>query len=311
MNDQQTMHDIGKTLLIGVSGGTGHQVVRGMRAKGVANLVAMTRDTQKPSSKNLEKLGVELIEADLDSVASLKDAMTGVENVYLHALSHDAAVADALEVERGANVAAAAAANDIRHLVYNSAEGCDRRTGVDHMDNVARVEMLIDRAGVPNTALRATLFMEEWFKHYTRPGILNGTFSICADEDAVQQYVSVRDLGYIAAQIFQNPDRYAGQKISLASDELTALQLAEAFSHASQKAVRFKAIPIEVFKSQKGMEQMVALLEWYKRDGYKASVEETRKKFPGIWTMSEFLENTHWRDPSVSYESFSDGSFDV
>ena len=59
------------------------------------------------------------------------------------------------------------------------------------------------------------------------------------------------------------------------------------------------------------MEQMVALVEWYERDGYRADVDEVRKEFPGLWSMAEFLHNCRWGDPAISYASFADGSFDA
>jgi nucleoside-diphosphate-sugar epimerase len=46
-----------------------------------------------------------------------------VKAVYCHALSKDAAKADPQEVQRGRNLAAAAKAAGVQHVVYNGAGG--------------------------------------------------------------------------------------------------------------------------------------------------------------------------------------------
>lgn len=309
-SDELNADNVGKILMIGVTGGTGHQAVRGLRARGISNLVALTRDPAKASSRCLETMGVELVTGDMEDIDSLEAAMQGCDRIYLHALSHDTSSADPMEFDRGEKVVAAALKSDITHLVYNSAEGCDRSSGVDHMETVGLVEKLLDTAGIPNTALRATLFMEEWFKHHTRPQILQGTFSLTLAPDFVQQYIAVRDMGYCAAQAFLNPSKYIGRKIALAGDELSNTDLAAAFAEAQASPCEFKPMPLDVFRQMPGMDQMVKLVEWYERDGYQADVAATHEEFPGVWRMADFLRETGWGDRGRSYESFSNGSFE-
>ncbi|MBD3886897.1 NmrA family NAD(P)-binding protein [Phormidium tenue FACHB-886] len=78
---------VGKVLLIGATGGTGSNAVKGLLEQNVAHLRAITRkiDLTRPSLSRLHTNGVELVEADLDDESSLKAAFARVSAVYCHA----------------------------------------------------------------------------------------------------------------------------------------------------------------------------------------------------------------------------------
>ncbi len=78
---------------------------------------------------------------------------------------------DPLEVERARRVAQAAKQAEIKHFVYNSAGGADRNSGIPRIEQKYQVEKILKEAGLPTTMLRACLFMEEFWKKYTRPSI--------------------------------------------------------------------------------------------------------------------------------------------
>ncbi|WP_242037855.1 NmrA family NAD(P)-binding protein [Tolypothrix sp. FACHB-123] len=76
-----------KVLLIGVTGGTGGNVVKGFLEQGVTNLRAITRkiDLNRISLSKLNNAKVELVEANLDDANSLSAAFSGVTAIYCHA----------------------------------------------------------------------------------------------------------------------------------------------------------------------------------------------------------------------------------
>src|SRR5919199_5400528 len=112
-----------KILLIGVTGGTGGNVVKGFLEQGVTNLRAITRkiDLDRPSLAKMSDVGVELVEANLDDEDSLEAAFVGISQVYCHATSADSTKAHPLEVERAKRIARVAKKANIKHFVYNSA----------------------------------------------------------------------------------------------------------------------------------------------------------------------------------------------
>lgn len=301
-----TEPQIGKVLLIGVTGGTGGNVVKGFFEQGVINLRAITRkiDLDRPSLSKMIDAGVELVEANLDDEGSLEAAFAGIEAVYCHAASADSAKADPQEVSRAHQVAQAAVKADIKHLVYNSSGGADRNSGISQIEQKYKVEQILKKAGLPTTMLRACLFMEEFWKKYTRPSILKGVFPFSIQPDRPLHLITTKDMGRIAAYVMKNPCKYIGQEIEIAGDVLTPRQLADAFSKAQGIRVVHKEIPPWIFILF-FRKELFDLIQWYRTKGYQADVKRLREEeFPGLLTtFSEFLEETKWADSELTYDS--------
>ncbi|MGG6298170.1 NmrA/HSCARG family protein [Leptolyngbya sp. AN02str] len=299
-----TNERIEKVLLIGVTGGTGSNAVKGFLEQNVTNLRAMTRkrDLNRPSLAHLQNSGVELVEADLDDEGSLAAAFEGVSAVYCHATAPDSAKPDPREAERAERVAQAARLANVQHLVYNSAGGGDRNSGIPHIEQKYRVEQVFKQAGLPTTMLRACLFMEEFWKQYTRPSILKGTFAFAIQRDRPLHLITTKDMGRIAAYVMQHRSQFLGQEIELAGDVLTPQQMAEAFAKAQSSPVAYKEIPPWIFLLLL-RKPLFDLIQWYRTKGYQADVPALRNTFPGLLTtFSEFLEETHWANPELTYQ---------
>lgn len=310
-----------KVLLIGVTGGTGQQVVQGFidGFSGLSEdmrpqLYVMTRSPTKAASVALsEKFGCSLIQGDLDDPASLEKACQDMHILYCHGTSADAASADPVEVTRAESLARACLKAGIRHVVYNSAGGADRDSGIKHIEQKAAIEQIFRGVGLPLTNLRATLFMEELWKKYTRPSILKGTFRFAMPPAKTQQFICCRDMGFAAAACFLQPEKFQGKDIELAGDELTCPQVAEAFS-ASQKAKGLP--PVEYAEGSAWIFWLISgelykLIIWYQEKGYQANVTECRELFPavgdvkGLLSFSDFLEHTEWSNPEKTYETLA------
>ena len=296
----------GKVLLIGVTGGTGGNVVKGFLEQGVTNLRAITRkvDLNRPSLAKMNDAGVELVEANLDDEDSLAPAFAGVSAVYCHATSADSAKPDPQEVERAKRVAQVAKKADIKHFVYNSAGGADRNSGISHIEQKYKVEQVLKNAGLPTTMLRACLFMEEFWKKYTRPSILKGVFPFSIQPDKPIHLITTKDMGRVAAYVIKHPSKYIGQEIELAGDVLTPNQMTEAFSNAQGIPVVYKETPAWIFLLL-FRKELFDLIQWYRTKGYQADVQRLREEeFPGLLTtFTEFLEETNWANQELTYES--------
>ncbi|KAB8335240.1 NmrA/HSCARG family protein [Scytonema tolypothrichoides VB-61278] len=297
-----------KVLLIGVTGGTGGNVVKGFLEQGVTNLRAITRkiDLNRPSLAKMNDAGVELVEANLDDEATLAAAFAGISAVYCHATSADSAKPDPREVERAKTVAQIAKKADIKHFVYNSAGGADRNSRVSHIEQKYKVEQVLKAAGLPTTILRACLFMEEFWKKYTRPSILKGVFPFSIQPNKPIHLITTKDMGRVAAYVIKNPSNYIGQEIELAGDVLTPKQLAEEFSKVQGIPVVHKETPAWIFLLL-FQKNLFDLIQWYRTKGYQADVQRLREEeFPGLLTtFSEFLEETNWANQELTYESIT------
>ena len=210
------------------------------------------------------------------------------------------------------------------------------------MDQKHAVEDIF--APLPFTALQATLFMEELWKKYTRPKILQvspppcltfssgcscssqrrtclasaggfrwlpsrspappylsqGTFAFALPPDKPLQLLAVKDMGRAAAAVLADPDRFIGQAIPLAGDELTPAQMCEAFSAAQGgQPVRYSRLPAWPFWLLKP--DLYRLCRFYATNGYDADVARCRREF-GLMSFPQFLAATNWGDESLSFE---------
>lgn len=296
--------EVGKVLLIGVTGGTGSHAVKGLLEQNVSDLRAITRklDLDRPSLSRLHNSGVELVEADLDDESSLGAAFANVSAVYCHATSGDAAKPDPQEVARATRVAQAAKQANIRHFVYNSAGGVDRNSGIPHIEQKHKVEQILKQASLPTTMLRACLFMEEFWKPYTRPSILKGSFPFAVQPDRPLHLLTTKDMGRVAAYVMKHRDHYVNQAIELAGDVLTPQQMAEAFSRVQGRPVIYKAIPPWIFLVL-FRKSLFDLIQWYRKQGYQADVPRLRDAFPNLLTtFAQFLEETDWANTALTYQ---------
>jgi uncharacterized protein YbjT (DUF2867 family) len=297
--------NVGKVLLIGVTGGTGANVVKGFLEQGVNNLRAITRkiDLSRPSLLKMSNAGVELVEANLDDEDSLSPAFADISAVYCHATTADAAKPDPREVERAKRVAQVAKQANIKHFVYNSAGGADRKSGISHIEQKYKVEQVLKEAGLPTTMLRACLFMEEFWKQYTRPSILKGVFPFSIQPDKRIHLVTTKDMGRVAAYVIKNPSKYIGQEIELAGDVLTPKQMASEFSKVQGMTIVHKEVAPWIFLLLL-RKDLFNLIQWYRHQGYQADVQRLRAEFPGLLTtFGEFLEETNWANSELTYES--------
>ncbi|HEX2178816.1 MAG TPA: NmrA/HSCARG family protein [Actinomycetota bacterium] len=205
--------------IVAVCGATGRQggaVCRSMIRRGW-NVRGLTRNPDGKAANQLAALGVEVVGADMDELRSLEKAFDGVDAVY--SVQNGLKAGFDKEVSQGRNVADAAAGRRVGHVVYGSAGPGDERTGVESWDVKLVVEGHMQELGLPLTILRPMAFMELMTDKSLYPSV--GTWNIwpkIMGQDRPVPWLSVPDLGDIAAAAFADPDRFAGKDLVLAGD---------------------------------------------------------------------------------------------
>jgi uncharacterized protein YbjT (DUF2867 family) len=200
--------------VVGATGGTGLRALRGLLDAGceASSLRLLTRNPSSPSLLALqEQWGMQICEVDLnndddDESKGLKAAPTGCVGCYVHALCGDTKQLTTGGVDRAQTLAKTikSHAHPDCHVVLNSAVGEDGH-GVQRIQQMHDTERVFreDFAEIPFTGLRANLFMEEFWKQYTRPSILRGKFPFSVPSDRRIYLTSVRDMGFIAGTCIQ------------------------------------------------------------------------------------------------------------
>jgi uncharacterized protein YbjT (DUF2867 family) len=280
---------------IAVTGGTGQQggeVARKLLADGW-KVRALTRDVNKPAAQELKSLGAEIVAGDMDDRAQLDAAFDGaygvfsVQNFWLPNVGFEG------EVRQGKNVADAAKAAGVGHLVYSSVGAAHRGVGQRHFESKWIIEQHIHSLGVPYTILRPAAFFENF--NWERAGILNGTFNALGlRPEKERQEIAVEDIGVFAALAFANPDEYLGKTIELAGDALTEAQIADTFAKVIGRPVRL-TMPTGG-SGRRSDEEMEAMFNFFNGEAYDADIPALRKLHPGLLTLEQYLRQNGWEN---------------
>lgn len=262
-----------KTILVtGATGKQGGALIGELAGKGF-RLRAMTRHPDGEAAQKLRAAGVEIVGGDLNDAASLERALAGAWGVFAVQNTREAGVEG--EEEQGKRLAQIAKTAGVQHYVYASVASADRKTGIPHFDNKARVEDRVRSLGFPSYAIcRPVFFME----NLTSPGFLNGdTIYSAVDPATVLQMIAVADIGKYAARLFIDAERVNGREIDIAGDARTFPETAEVLGRAFGRAIKYVQIPLE--EVRRNSEDFALMLDWFNRVGYDVDIEGTAREF--------------------------------
>jgi uncharacterized protein YbjT (DUF2867 family) len=281
--------------IIAVTGATGQQggaVARKLLADGW-QVRALTRDTDKPTAHELASLGAELAAGDMANRSELDAAFKGaygvfsVQNYWLPNVGFEG------EIRQGKNVAEAAKAAGVQHLVYSSVGAAHRGMGQKHFESKWIIEQHIHSLDLPYTILRPAAFFENF--NWERAMILNGTFNaIGLLPEKERQLVAVEDIAAFTALAFANPEDYLGKTIELSGDALTESQIADTFSKVIGRPVKL-TIPTGD-NSRRSDEEMTAMINFFNGEAYDADISALRKLHPGLLTLEQYLRRNGWEN---------------
>jgi len=254
---------------------------RGWRVRG------LTRDAGSDEAQALARRGLELLPAPADA-ASLEAAMRGAHGVFL---MQPSGIAPEQELRALRAAADAAASARVAHLVYSSSAGAARAgSGVANYEVKWRAGRYLAEAGLAHTLLRPVTFMENYLLRRERieAGVLEGPF----EPGMRQQLVAVRDIGAVVAELFARPEEGRGRAIDLAGDDLALADVADVFTRALGRPVRYARRRDDTI-GDRDPGQMRALLSWREREGHRVDVAALRARLEGwgvaLTTLDEWI----------------------
>src|SRR5882724_3364360 len=185
-------------VVLGITGSQGGATARALLGRG-ARVRGLTRRPDSPRAQALAALGVEMMRGDLEDASSLERAFEGADGVY--------AVTDFFrngidaEIAHGKRIADVCKAKGIPHLVYASVPAAERATSVPHFASKWAVEQHIRAIGQPATMICPTLFMEDLTEKQYVPPANWGMLRKIVGADRPILWVSVEDIGAVAATV--------------------------------------------------------------------------------------------------------------
>ena len=259
-----------------VTGATGNQggavarslVNHGFRVKG------LTRDPSSVAAKKLTQEGVEIVQGNLNNLASLDDHLIGCDGVFsVQAMSNK----KGQELNQANGLADLAKAQGIKQFLYSSAAGVELDTKIPHWDSKLKAENHLRSIGIPYTIIRPTFLYENFLIPDVKKRILKGRLPSAMGKNVLQQFVSSKDIGEISATIFRNQDKFAGKAIPLAAEEADMGLVAVIFSEALGRPVKFQKLPWLVARLALGR-NLYKMFRWISKNGDRILVDLDKVK---------------------------------
>ena len=252
--------------VVGATGAQGGGLVRAILADPDGGFAAraITRDASSDKAKELAALGAEVVAADIDDEASLESAFAGAYGAFCVTFFW-AHFSPELEMQHAANMANAAKAAGVSHVIWSTLEDTrkfiplsdDRMPTlgehykVPHYDAKGEANQLFTDAGLPVTFLQTSFYWDNFIYFGMGPqrgedGKLAITFPIA---DGRVAGIASEDIGGAAYGIFKGGAAFIGTTVSIAGEHLTGEQMAAKFSSAIGEEVGFNAVPPDVYRS--------------------------------------------------------------
>lgn len=250
--------------VFGATGQQGGSLARSVLADrdGEFAVRAVTRDPGSDRARELERLGAEVVAADLDDEASLGPAFEGAYGAYLVTNFWEDMDA-AHEKRQAAALARAAGHAGVQHAIWSTLEDTrhcipvddDRmptlqgRYKVPHFDGKAEADQYFLDAGVPVTFLRSAFYWENLLGAFApREAEDGGLELIFPMGEKRLSGIAVDDIGKTAHAVFKGGADFVAATISIAGEHLRLADMAAAMTESLGRPVRYRPLTPDAFR---------------------------------------------------------------
>jgi uncharacterized protein YbjT (DUF2867 family) len=306
--------------VMGATGAQGGGLVRAILEDkdGPFAVRALTRNVNSDKARELVKLGVEVVYADLDDQKSLEEAFAGAYGVFCVTFFWAHFSPD--KEKAGAQAMAVALKTaGVRHAIWSTLEDTrkfipltDNRMPtlmgeykVPHFDAKEESNRFFIEAGVPTTFLYTSFYWENFIYFGAGPqkGPDGKLYLTMPMGDKRLPGISSEDIGKCAYGIFKQGSELIGKNIYIAGEHLSGTQMAASLSKATGKEIHFNEVEPDVYRSFgfQGADEMGNMYQ-FKRDfnDYFCGVRNldyARQLNPKLQTFDQWLERYSARIP--------------
>jgi uncharacterized protein YbjT (DUF2867 family) len=222
---------------------------------------AVTRKPAGEKAQALKSLGAEVVQADLDNLASLENAFAGAYGAFCitNFWEHFSAEKEKAQAK---NLAAAAKAAGLKHVIWSTLEDTrklmapgDKRMPflqekyrVPHLDAKAEADAFF--AGLPVTFLITSFYWDNLYTFGLGPKKAeDGTYNwVMPMGDKRLAGIAAEDIGRVAYGIFKAGSKYIGKTVGIAGEFLTLPQMAAALAKALGIRVNYQAVEPDAYR---------------------------------------------------------------
>lgn len=255
--------------IIAVAGATGAQgggLVRAILAdpSGGFAVRALTRDTASAKAKELARLGAEVVAANIDDAASLKQAFQGAHGAYCVTFFWDH-FSPEREMAQARAMAQAARDAGLSHVIWSTLEDSRRfvpledtrmptlqgKYKVPHFDAKGESDHFFSELGAPTTFLLTSFYWENliYFGMGPKKGSDGKLALTLPMGDKKLPGMTAEDIGKCAYGIFKRGPEYIGKTVGVAGEHLTGAEMAAALGRALGQEVVYNYVPPEVYRT--------------------------------------------------------------
>ncbi len=272
---------------------------------------ALTRNPGSPKAQALAAAGAEVVACDISDPDSTRKAFQGAYAAYCVTFFWEHFSPDA-EILQATNMANAAAAENLSHVIWSTLEDSRKFIPVDdqrmptlqgkykvpHFDAKAEADAAFHEAGVPTTYLLTSFYWDNFIHFGMGPqkqpdGTRCLTFPM---GDARLPGIAAEDIGPCALSLFRDPGQWAGKRIGIAGEHLSVPEMASILTAVIGEPVLFRDVPPDVFRSFgfPGADDIGNMFQ-FNRDFSGVfcaarNLETTRSLHPGILSFREWAE---------------------
>jgi len=306
--------------IVGSTGAQGGGLVRAILADpaGGFRARAITRKAGGEKAAELRKLCAEVVEADLDDEASLAKAFDGAYGAYC-VTNYWEHFTPAKEVSQARNMAQAAKAAKLEHVIWSTLEDTRKRVPlsdprmptlmekykVPHFDAKAEADAVFAEAGVPTTFLLTAFYWENfiYFGMGPKKGA-DGKFALTMPMGSARlSGIAAEDIGKCAYGLFKQGKQWIGKRVGIAGDHVTGAQMAADMSKALGKDVAYNVVTPEAYRGFgfPGADDLGNMFQYYTEFEQEfagaRSLETSRSLNPALLDFKSWLAKYRDRIP--------------
>jgi len=224
---------------------------------------AITRNTNSDKTKELAKLGAEVVAANVDDPESLKNAFRDAYGAYCVTFFWEH-YSPEKEMAHARGMAEAAKANNLKHVIWSTLEDTRKwvplsdnrmptihdKYKVPHFDGKGEANQFFTSAGVPATFLLTSFYWENFIFFGMGPKKdQSGKLAITLPmRDKKLTSMAAEDIGKCAYGIFKKGSEFIGKTVGIAGEHLTGAQMASSMSRALGTEISYNAVEPEVYR---------------------------------------------------------------
>ena len=315
--------DTSKPLItvVGASSKQGRSVAEALLDSGRYRVRALTRRRDSQPAQILAQKGAEVVVAPLEPgmQAELTAAMSGSAGAFLMTPPIVKVPPAEREFTLGKELADAAVAAGVGHVVFSGLENVEARSGgakwAPHFTDKARVADYIRSLPIRSSFVYLAFFYTNFLEYYVPQRGKDGiTFAIYLPPHIPMPFCDpLTAAGPAVREIFDHPTQYAGQTLPVIGEFLSAQDMVDTFVRVTGQRARYASAHsredlLRHFPNFAADEhlvrELVGMVEYAVEYGYYAPERDltwSRKIDPHALTWEQFLKRSHWQGDLLSY----------